>query len=93
MRFKFVDELLMFKILNLILAGISENNFKNHVASDIGVDQKYIAAENFLSQSYLDTIEQWIYYKLMKLNQLLCFSTLHITFQFKECRRLPARSF
>ena len=44
---------------NLILAGLSEYNFKNHVALYIGVDQKYLAAENILSQTYLNTIEQW----------------------------------
>ena len=68
MRFKFVDDLSILEKLNLILAGLSEYNFKNHVASDIGIDQKYLPSENFLSQGYLDKIQQWTDDNLMKLN-------------------------
>ena len=40
MRFKFVDDLSILEKINLILAGLACYNFKNHVASDIGINQK-----------------------------------------------------
>ena len=68
MRFKFVDDLSMLEKLNLILCGLSSYNFHNHVASDIGIHQKYLPTENFQSQSYLAKIENWTTENKMKLN-------------------------
>ena len=56
MRFKFVDDLSTLEKLNLILAGLSSYNFRNHVASDIGIEQKYLPTGNFESQQYLKNI-------------------------------------
>ena len=67
-RFKFVDDLSILEKLNLILLGLSEYNFKTHVASDIGIGQKYLPSENFQSQGYLNRIEQWTEDNMMKLN-------------------------
>ena len=50
MRYKFVDDLSILEKLNLILLGLSSYNFRNHIASDIGVDQKFLPKENFQSQ-------------------------------------------
>ena len=68
MRFKFVDDLSTLEKLNLILIGLSSYNFRNHVASDVGIGQKYLPNENFQSQSYLDQIEKWTQANKMKLN-------------------------
>ena len=68
MRFKFVDDLSMLDKLNLILQGLSSYNFKNHVASDIGIHQKYLPSSNFQSQGYLDQIERWTEDNKMRLN-------------------------
>jgi hypothetical protein len=68
MKYKFVDDLSILEKLNLILLGLSEYNFKNHVASDIGVNQKYLCSANFQSQQYLNKIETWTEANLMKLN-------------------------
>jgi hypothetical protein len=46
----------------------AEYNFKTHVASDIGIGQKYLPSENFQSQGYLNRIEQWTEDNMMKLN-------------------------
>ena len=59
MRFKFVDDLSILERLNLILQGLSSYNFRNHVASDIGIDQKYLPSQNFQSQGSLSQIEKW----------------------------------
>ena len=58
MRFKFVDDLSILEKLNLILVGLSEYNFRNHVASDIGVNQKFLSPSNIQSQEYLDEVEE-----------------------------------
>ena len=68
MRFKFVDDLSTLEKLNLILAGLSSYNFKNHVASDIGTNQKFLPNDNILSQQYLNRIETWTDDMKMKLN-------------------------
>ena len=68
MRFKFVDDLSLLEKLNLILLGLSEYNLKNHVASEIGINQKYLNSENLESQGYLTTVEKWTEHNKMKLN-------------------------
>ena len=67
-KFKFIDDLSMIEIVNLISVGIASYNFKAHVASDIGVDSKYLPADNLQSQTYIQSIEQWTERKQMKLN-------------------------
>ena len=68
MKFKFVDDLSALELLNLILIGLSSYNFKNHVASDIGVDQLFLPSENIQSQKTLDQIQEWTDDNKMKLN-------------------------
>ena len=67
-KFKFVDDLTMLEILNLISVGISSYNFRQHVASDIGINQQFIPSENIKSQEYMDKISEWTDNKKMKLN-------------------------
>ena len=68
-KFKFVDDLSLLEIINLIAVGISSYNFTQHVASDIGVDQLYLPSENVLSQTYMDKICEWTDNKKMLLNE------------------------
>ena len=67
-RYKFVDDMSLLELLNLLLIGLSYYDFKNHVASDIGIDQYYVPPENIKSQQSLSQIEAWTSEKLMKLN-------------------------
>ena len=34
-KFKFIDDLSILEVINLVMSGISSYNFKNHIASDI----------------------------------------------------------
>ena len=68
-RFKFVDDMSLLELINLITIGISSYNFRNHVASDISTDQKFLPPKNCSSQSYLDSVQQWSDSKLMQLNE------------------------
>ena len=43
-------------------------NFRNHVASDVGVNQKFLPNSNFKSQQNLDVIEDWTADTKSKLN-------------------------
>ena len=47
------------EMINLIVAGLSSYNFRNHVASDVGIDQKYLPSENIQAQSSLKKIIEW----------------------------------
>ena len=70
-RFKYIDDL---SILQLVcLSGLlSEYNFFQHVASDVGVDQEYLPATNYSTQQSLDYISDWTSANLMKLNEAKC---------------------
>ena len=65
-KFKFVDDLSVLEIINLISVGLSSYNFKQHIASDIGIDQLFIPKENIQSQSFMDNICEWTDTKKMK---------------------------
>ena len=68
LRFKFVDDL---SVLELVMLSslLTEYNFKQHVASDIGIDELYVPACNLKSQQSLDAIARWTSDNLMKLNE------------------------
>ena len=68
-KFKFVDDLSVLEIINLITIGLSSYNFKQHVASDIGMGQLYLPAENIKSQGYMKNIFTWTQDNKMKLNE------------------------
>ena len=67
-RFKYVDDL---SILNLVLLSglLIEYDFFKHVASDIGIDQKFLPTESFKTQEHIDYIANWTNENLMQLNE------------------------
>jgi hypothetical protein len=69
MRFKFVDDLSALEKLNLIVLGLPSYNFRNHVASDIGINDKFLPSQNIKSQENLDQIAEWTTRNKMKLNK------------------------
>ena len=68
-RFKFVDDLTIIEIVNLLTIVISSFNTKNQVPNDIGDHNQYIAPENLSSQDYLNRINTWTLNQKMKINQ------------------------
>ena len=58
-KFKFIDDLSILEVLNLITIGLSSYNFHQHVASDVGISQSYLDPSNIKSQSYLDNLVDW----------------------------------
>ena len=49
-KYCWIDDLSVIEIINLVSVGLSMYNFKQHVASDIGIDQKYLSSDNINSQ-------------------------------------------
>ena len=66
-RYKYIDDL---SILQLVcLSGLlTEYNFHDHVASDIGIGQTFLPANHFSMQDNLNTISTWTTDNMMRLN-------------------------
>ena len=67
-KFKFIDDLSILEIINLLSIGLANYNIHNHVPSDIGTDRLYIDSANLKSQDHLARISCWTDEKKMKLN-------------------------
>ena len=67
-RFKFVDDLTVLEIVNLLTIGLCSYNIKNQVPNDLKAERLYIPPENLKSQSYLDNISAWTKDNKMKIN-------------------------
>ena len=68
-RFKFVDDLTVLEIVNLLIVGMSSFNVKAQVPNDIPDHNLYISPENLKSQQFLDKINQWTIEHKMKITQ------------------------
>jgi hypothetical protein len=68
-RFKFIDDLSILEIVNLLTIGLSSYNVKGHVASDIPEHNQYIPPENLKSQEWLDMINEWTINQKMQINE------------------------
>ena len=68
-RFKFVDDLTILEIVNLLTIGLSSYNIKKHVPSDIATHGQFIASEDLKSQDWLNQINNWTNRQQMIINQ------------------------
>jgi hypothetical protein len=68
-RFKFVDDLSILEIVNLITVGITSLNLKHSVPSDIPLHNQYIPAQKLQSQVWLDEINRWTENQKMIINE------------------------
>ena len=54
----------------VLLGGLlTDYNFKQHVASDIGIDELYVLASSLTTQQNIETISNWTTDNMMKLNE------------------------
>ena len=65
-RYKFVDDLTILEIVNLLTIGISSYNIKHHVPNDIIQENQFIPPNNLQSQRNLNEINTWTKNHLMK---------------------------
>ena len=68
-KFKFIDDLSILEVVNLLSIGLASYNFKLHVASDIPTNGLFIDPRNMLTQEYLDKITDWTKANKMMLNK------------------------
>ena len=67
-RYKYVDDLSVLQLV-LLFGLLANYNVRQHVASDIGTDMKFLPPEKFSMQGHLDYIPSWTENNLMKLNE------------------------
>jgi len=67
-RFKFIDDLTVLEVVNLLTVGISCFNIKNQVPNDIPTHGQFIPSENLQSQVYLNKINEWTKNQQMLIN-------------------------
>ena len=67
-KFKYIDDL---SILDIVcLAGLlTEYEFNEHVASDVGTDQLFLPPSSYKLQEHLNTISDWTDENLMKISK------------------------
>jgi hypothetical protein len=70
-RFKYIDDLSVFQLVCLSRL-LTEYNFHQHVASDIGVEERFLPAANYGTQDSLNYISNWTEENMMQLNVAKC---------------------
>ena len=81
LKYKYIDDLSILEVINLILAGISSYDVKQQVPSDIKVGNKFIHSSDIKSQSYINEITKWTKEHQMKLN---CQKSNYMIFNFSN---------
>ena len=87
-KFKFIDDLSILEILNLLSIGLASYNCYNHVPSDVGIDHLYLDPKNTQSQEYLEKISKWTVKNEMKLNTK---KTNYMLFNFSKNYKFNTR--
>ena len=67
-RFKFLDDLSILEIVNLLLIGLSSFNLKQQIPNDLPTHNQFIPPENLESQKWLDWIDVWTKNQKMMIN-------------------------
>ena len=67
-RYKFCDDL---SLLELVAIGgiLTEYDFQQHVASDVGINQKFLDPTSYEMQENLNKVSEWTNMNKMKLNE------------------------
>ena len=87
-RFKFVDDLSILEIVDLLTVGITSYNLKMHVPSDVPVHNQFIPANSLKSQDWLEKINQWTVEQKMLINEK---KTKSLIFNFTEKYQFSTR--
>ena len=88
-KFKYIDDLSILELINLISIGLASYNCKLQVPSDIATENKFIPTENLKSQQNLDQIQSWTENKKMKINSAKSkYMTINFTKNYQFNTRL-----
>ena len=94
-RFKFVDDLTIIEIVNLLTVGMSSFNSKFQVPNDIGEHNQFISPENLDCQDHLNQINTWTHNQKMKINETKTKSMIFnftTNYQFNTRLRLEGKN-
>ena len=87
-KFKFIDDLSILEIINLLSIGLATYNFKQHVPSDIPSSGLIIPNNNLNTQQHMNKISQWTQDNKMLLNTK---KTNAMIFNFSNQRQFTSR--
>ena len=87
-RFKFIDDLTILEIINLLTVGISSLNLKLNVPNDAPLHNQFIPPQNLKSQKWLDEINAWTSNQKMKINEN---KTKTMIFNFSDKHQFTTR--
>ena len=88
-RYKFIDDLSILDILNLVSTGLASYNSKFQVPSDVAVDKDFLPMENIKSYDYLKEISSWTNENQMKINaDKSKYMIINFTDDYQFCTRL-----
>ena len=88
LRWKWVDDLTILEIINLVNIGMSCFNVKNEVPNDINVNKNFIHKSELLTDNNLREINNWTSNQKMKLNKK---KTNYMIFNFTEKYQFSTR--
>ena len=92
-KFRFVDDLSVLEIVNLLTVGLTCYNLKQHVPSDLPSHNQFIPAENLQSQYWLNEINEWTENQKMKINETKTKSMIfNFTNNFQFTTRLTLKN-
>ena len=69
---QYLNSWVVFLDATSLYAMLTEYDFYQHVASDVGVDHAFLPPENIPTQSNIDSISNWTKENLMQLNEKKC---------------------
>ena len=87
-RFKFVDDISILEIVNLLTVGIASFNIKHQIPTDVPSHNQFIPAQNLESQKWLDQINEWTQNQKMLINSK---KTKTMIFNFTENFKFSTR--
>jgi hypothetical protein len=87
-RFKFIDDLSVLEIVNLLMVGITSFNLEQQIPTDIPTHNQFIPPDNLASQDWLDQINKWTEDQLMIINEK---KTKTMIFNFTENYKFTTR--
>ena len=89
LKYKWLDDLSVLEIVNLLTVGISSYNIKAQVPNDIPIHNGYIEAKNLKIQENIDNICDWTRSRQMKINsRKSCGIIFNFTNKYKFTSRL-----
>ena len=68
-RFKFVDDLTVLEVINLVNMSIESYDITSHIPSDISTNNQFIHRDQLKSQTYLEDLNKWSQNQKMEISK------------------------